>query len=1377
MATSGNRDVNLTIRAKNEASAGIKSVADALKQLDTVQNNVGSSAKDTAAKLDTLGKGLTGLEAISKKIGAATETASAAIQRQAQSLISTNQQISDRKARVEELTRALGILSTEADKAFIGPKRDGLTGQIKLVKSELKSAESSINTLTSNFDRQLAGLQQSRAAFREIQASQAEASNAIASFSAEIAQQTAAIEQNTAAAQRAKAAQQFFNNRFAPGLGRSTSADDQAEIAAVLRVAEARDREIQKLREEERATRELAQTQEAQRRAATLSTGNLANKSARDSAAVFQQADIAAAKAFEDQMASARKETKELDAAAAALRNQLNPLAAIEDNLAEEQAKLNRLFAAGRINAKELADGMTLLRGKADAAAKLLGTSGVGGKPTLFGLKPYELQNLSFQINDIFTQLASGTSLTQTLAQQGGQLLQIFPRVGSAIVAAFTNPVVLTFAATIGVVVLAMKEAADQAARVREFTGALAASADGSSYQATALAENVKQLERYGVATADATKLTKLFVKEGINPDRIADFSRTAKDMADVLGIDVVDAGQKLANAFTGGYEAIKQLDQQINFLSASQRDNIRAMFEQGQAAAANAEASRILRERYGEAAEKMRGPWTEAVRNLSNAWGGLLDRLANTSAIQTAVNALANLAKGATAAMNALDGVNDIGELDQRIRAKLRDYGHQLEMTARGKDIGGYVINQYQAKAGAPEAFNDRAAELNALLEERARLTLKIQAAEQKTAEAALAQKTEAAKKANQNLNEETDQLKAQNKLVSDKLRIEAAIAKARQDAEKTLTQDQFKAADEAAKAAYVAQQVAIARQKIEKQITEEHKSQAAELRRQNIAGITDNRTQDLIGTANRFVGQNETTNKASLQDLFKQAGVNIDPEMTAWCAAFVNAVLATNGIKGTGSLAARSFLGFGKDATSNPQEGDIVVLRRGQNQSQGHVGFFQGFDEQGNVKVLGGNQGNGVNTQTFKKNDVLGIRRPLTPGEVAQQELQAAEQLQKKQDAYNTSIDNQLDARKQDTAQLQAQNGLIGEALLAKQKEAAIEDAVRKATQDAEKAGVDTESEGFKKKIEDLKRLEGAYFDAAHAKDTLNAQRQAVDQPVSDLTSARDALQERITQLNTAGQTGLANQLTPQLDTVNAKLTEAIAKAKEFYASLSPEQAANLGLTAAAIDAIKVKLDSAAASGQQFGFVMGIAKTSIAQAFASSAVGAIDSFAQAIANGEKATTALKDAFLQFASQFLRQIATMILQQLIFNAISGALGLKLPGMHTGGIAGQDRTFTRTVAPAFFNGAVRYHTGGVAGLKPDEVPAILQRGEEVLTKGDPRHRANGGLEGGGAAPQVKIVNAFDAADMLQHALGSKVGEKALLNYVRGNSRTIKAALG
>jgi hypothetical protein len=113
--------------------------------------------------------------------------------------------------------------------------------------------------------------------------------------------------------------------------------------------------------------------------------------------------------------------------------------------------------------------------------------------------------------------------------------------------------------------------------------------------------------------------------------------------------------------------------------------------------------------------------------------------------------------------------------------------------------------------------------------------------------------------------------------------------------------------------------------------------------------------------------------------------------------------------------------------------------------------------------------------------------------------------------------------------------------------------------------------------------------------------------------------------------------------------------------------------------------------------------------------------------------------------------------------------------MHDGGVAGSDVTFRRSVAPEWFTNAMRYHGGGIAGLRPDEVPAILQRGEEVLTASDARHRANGGA---GAAPvNVRNVNLFDPADMLEKALVTRRGERVVLNIVQNNPGAFKAALG
>jgi hypothetical protein len=53
------------------------------------------------------------------------------------------------------------------------------------------------------------------------------------------------------------------------------------------------------------------------------------------------------------------------------------------------------------------------------------------------------------------------------------------------------------------------------------------------------------------------------------------------------------------------------------------------------------------------------------------------------------------------------------------------------------------------------------------------------------------------------------------------------------------------------------------------------------------------------------------------------------------------------------------------------------------------------------------------------------------------------------------------------------------------------------------------------------------------------------------------------------------------------------------------------------------------------------------------------------------------------------------------------------PNMHRGGFAGDPTASLTRVDPRVFMFAERYHTGGLAGLGPDEVPIIAQRGEPI----------------------------------------------------------------
>ena len=123
--------------------------------------------------------------------------------------------------------------------------------------------------------------------------------------------------------------------------------------------------------------------------------------------------------------------------------------------------------------------------------------------------------------------------------------------------------------------------------------------------------------------------------------------------------------------------------------------------------------------------------------------------------------------------------------------------------------------------------------------------------------------------------------------------------------------------------------------------------------------------------------MGLNERDQNAALSEYMANGGVNLDPAVTAWCAAFVNASLAQAGQEGTGSNMARSFMEWGQPVDT-PQPGDVAVFSRGDpNGPYGHVGFFQGYDDNGNIRVLGGNQGDSVSVASYGADRLLGFRR----------------------------------------------------------------------------------------------------------------------------------------------------------------------------------------------------------------------------------------------------------------------------------------------------------------------------------------------------------------------------------------------------------------
>lgn len=101
-----------------------------------------------------------------------------------------------------------------------------------------------------------------------------------------------------------------------------------------------------------------------------------------------------------------------------------------------------------------------------------------------------------------------------------------------------------------------------------------------------------------------------------------------------------------------------------------------------------------------------------------------------------------------------------------------------------------------------------------------------------------------------------------------------------------------------------------------------------------------------------------------------------------TPWCSSFVNWCVQLAGLEGTNSAMARSWLEWGNVVTE-PYEGCVVVIKRGNSSWQGHVGFFvkESYDH---IFILGGNQSNAVTICSYPKSSLLGYRDIYEPEEI---------------------------------------------------------------------------------------------------------------------------------------------------------------------------------------------------------------------------------------------------------------------------------------------------------------------------------------------------------------------------------------------------------
>ena len=292
-------------------------------------------------------------------------------------------------------------------------------------------------------------------------------------------------------------------------------------------------------------------------------------------------------------------------------------------------------------------------------------------------------------------------------------------------------------------------------------------------------------------------------------------------------------------------------------------------------------------------------------------------------------------------------------------------------------------------------------------------------------------------------------------------------------------------------------------------------------------------------------------------------------------------------------------------------------------------------------------------------------------------------------------------------------------------------------------------------------------------------------------DLRNAKVALYAAQAEAGTISQGEAYAQTIAAQDTINAQITTATTDFLTFLATIPPDsdlytklgiEKVLLGLKQIQAEATKITATQQFFKNYQTQIAAGFSNT-----FSVMAKGLAGAIEGTNTLGE-AFSAAGDAFANFAADFLTQIAEMIIQQLILYAIQVLTGTAKGGFslstalqggygkqHDGGIVGRHRSGTAHVSPLVFAGAGRFHEGGLPGLKANEVPTILEKGEEVLTEDDPRHVFNGG--GASNQPDVNIFNTIDSASVVQQGIQSTGSQRAILNVVKANKNAFKQALG
>ncbi len=437
----------------------------------------------------------------------------------------------------------------------------------------------------------------------------------------------------------------------------------KTEAAGMQAVANAADVATSAVTAQASAARASAQVVAEATRSEAAGMQTLAAATDVSTAALAAQATAAraSAQAIAD---TTRSELADLQRLVAAM----DPVAAAFQRTSAAQAQLDKGLKAGHLTAERHAQLSEMLVGSLDRvsgqAAKAASANDnlTRGANTAAaanenlakwaGSAAYQKRQLAIQATDTAQSLMLGMPPLMVFLQQGPQMIdavgglgRAFSLVGGALkaipVAAYAAGAGIAAVLVVGV--SAISRMSDLAGETRMFSGVLKGLGQDAFVTTQQLHTMVETMRDAGVDKDEARGTVANLQRN----QRLAQSDRSriaglAPDAGIALGKSAADAAKQLSDAFSGGYAAVKKLDDALGFLTARERAQIRTMMEHGDQAKALDVAYAALDRRVGGLQAGSMSQAERAFHNMGRAWSRFVDAIVTSWPVVKTIEFLA---------------------------------------------------------------------------------------------------------------------------------------------------------------------------------------------------------------------------------------------------------------------------------------------------------------------------------------------------------------------------------------------------------------------------------------------------------------------------------------------------------------------------------------------------------------------------------------------------------------------------------------------------------------------------------------------------------------------------------------------------------------